>query len=40
MSRVWDLLALSRERGHDGGLAEDGEWSVASAVGWRVTSFT
>lgn len=40
MSRVWDLLALSKERGHDADLAEDGEWSMASAVGWKVTSFT
>lgn len=29
MSRAWDELALSRERGHDAGLAEDGEWSMA-----------
>lgn len=29
MRRAWDELALSRERGYDAGLAEDGEWSMA-----------
>lgn len=32
-SRPWDELSLSRERGHDADPVEEGEWSMALAVG-------